>query len=385
MTSPKFDALFGGPPRKPESPLTQREMDLAASIQKVTEEIDAAWPRATCTRRPGMKNLCLAGGVALNCVGNGRILREGPFENIWIQPAAGDAGGALGAALFVWHQLLDKPRAAAAGATAARLAARARVQRRRDPRRSSIARARATRVLRRRRRAVRARRRAAWRDEQGRRLVPGPDGVRAARARRAQHPRRRAQPDDAVGDEPEDQVPRVVPAVRAGRCCRSASHDYFEMRAGQRQPVHAARRAGAATSGARRSTASGARGLDKLKHAAVGRSRRSRTSTTRRACRRSTPSAHGRFYTLLEAFERADRLPGDHQHQLQRARRADRLHARATPIAASWRPNMDALVLERLRAAQDRAAGVAQFRRGRVHLRVLSQTDAAHQSQPGRA
>src|SRR5207249_6261622 len=109
MTSRRFDEAFGGPRRKPESPLTQREMDLAASIQKVTEEI-----MMRCAvhlhRVTGMKNLCLAGGVALNCVGNGRILREGPFENICIQPPAGYAGGAHGVALFIWHQLLDQPR-----------------------------------------------------------------------------------------------------------------------------------------------------------------------------------------------------------------------------------------------------------------------------------
>ncbi len=109
MTSKKFDRFFGGPPRTPETPLTQREMDLAASVQKVTEEIVLR----TVThlhRTTGMKNLCLAGGVALNCVGNGRILREGPFDRLWIQPAAGDAGGALGTALYIWHQLLGKPR-----------------------------------------------------------------------------------------------------------------------------------------------------------------------------------------------------------------------------------------------------------------------------------
>ena len=109
MTSRKFDDLFGGPPRKPEAPLTQREMDLAASVQVVTEEI-----MLRCVRHvhaeTGMTNLVLGGGVALNCVGNGRILREGPFEKIWIQPAAGDAGAALGAALFVWHQLLENER-----------------------------------------------------------------------------------------------------------------------------------------------------------------------------------------------------------------------------------------------------------------------------------
>ncbi len=109
MTSRKFERLFGGPPRAPEGALTQREMDMAASIQKVTEEIMLRCAR-TAHALSGMKNLCLAGGVALNCVGNGRVLREGPFENIWIQPAAGDAGGALGVAQFIWHQLLDKPR-----------------------------------------------------------------------------------------------------------------------------------------------------------------------------------------------------------------------------------------------------------------------------------
>jgi carbamoyltransferase len=109
MTSRKFERLFGGPPRRPETPLGQREMDMAASIQQVTEEIMLRAARRLHSRT-GMKNLCLAGGVALNCVGNGRILREGPFERLWIQPAAGDAGGALGAALFIWHQLLDNPR-----------------------------------------------------------------------------------------------------------------------------------------------------------------------------------------------------------------------------------------------------------------------------------
>jgi carbamoyltransferase len=112
MTSGKFDRLFGGPPRKPESLLSQRDMDLARSVQEVTEEVMLRMAR-TIHRETGMKNLCLAGGVALNCVGNGKVLREGPFENIWIQPAAGDAGGALGAALFTWHQYLGNRREAA--------------------------------------------------------------------------------------------------------------------------------------------------------------------------------------------------------------------------------------------------------------------------------
>jgi carbamoyltransferase len=109
MTGRKFDRLFGGPPRAPESPLTQREMDLARSLQDVTEEIMLRMSRHV-HRETGEKSLVLAGGVALNCVGNGRILREGPFERLWIQPAAGDAGGALGAALFAWHAHQGNPR-----------------------------------------------------------------------------------------------------------------------------------------------------------------------------------------------------------------------------------------------------------------------------------
>jgi carbamoyltransferase len=109
MTNNKFHRLFGGPPRKPETEITQREMDIARSIQAVTEEIILRMAKHT-QQVTGEKNLCLAGGVALNCVANGRILREGPFDDIWIQPAAGDAGGALGAALFVWHQVYNKSR-----------------------------------------------------------------------------------------------------------------------------------------------------------------------------------------------------------------------------------------------------------------------------------
>ena len=109
MTGGRFHRLFGGPPRAPESPLEQRHMDLAASIQAVAEEAVLRIGRHV-RARTGMRNLVLAGGVALNCVANGRLLREGEFDDLWIQPAAGDAGGALGAALFVWHQLLEKPR-----------------------------------------------------------------------------------------------------------------------------------------------------------------------------------------------------------------------------------------------------------------------------------
>lgn len=109
MTSDKFHDLFGGPPRESEGHLTQREMDLALAIQLVTEEV---MMKIVCHvhKETGLENLCLAGGVALNCVSNGKILRDGPFKKLWIQPAAGDAGGALGAALFIWHHVFDHPR-----------------------------------------------------------------------------------------------------------------------------------------------------------------------------------------------------------------------------------------------------------------------------------
>jgi carbamoyltransferase len=116
MTNGRFDDLFGGPPRNPESDIEQRHMDMAASIQAVAEDAMLAIGRQV-HKETGMKRLVMAGGVALNCVANGRLLREGPFEDIWIQPAAGDAGGALGGALFAWHQLLDHPRAVAAADT----------------------------------------------------------------------------------------------------------------------------------------------------------------------------------------------------------------------------------------------------------------------------
>lgn len=111
MTNSKFDQLFGGPPRRAESQLTQRDMDIARSVQEVTEEIVFRMARHV-HKVTGLERICLAGGVGLNCVANGRLLRDGPFKDIWIQPAAGDAGGALGAALLVWHQHLGNPRIA---------------------------------------------------------------------------------------------------------------------------------------------------------------------------------------------------------------------------------------------------------------------------------
>jgi carbamoyltransferase len=112
MTNRAFDRIFEGRPRQAESQITQREMDLARSIQVITEEAMLKMA-AYAHKETGMKNLCMAGGVALNCVANGRVLREGPFDDIWIQPAAGDAGGALGIALAIWHRYLGKPRVSA--------------------------------------------------------------------------------------------------------------------------------------------------------------------------------------------------------------------------------------------------------------------------------
>lgn len=114
MTSHRFHELFGGPPRNPEGDLTQRDMDLARSVQDVCEEIMLRMAR-TAHRETGLSRLCMAGGVALNCVGNGRILREGPFEDIWIQPAAGDAGGSLGVAFLIWHRHFGQPREVSPG------------------------------------------------------------------------------------------------------------------------------------------------------------------------------------------------------------------------------------------------------------------------------
>jgi carbamoyltransferase len=112
MTGSKLESLLGGPSRQPESKLTQREMDLARSIQDITEEVMLKMA-AQAHKLTGMRDLCMAGGVALNCVGNGRILREGPFDQVWVQPASGDAGGALGVAMSIWHRHLDQPRQSA--------------------------------------------------------------------------------------------------------------------------------------------------------------------------------------------------------------------------------------------------------------------------------
>jgi carbamoyltransferase len=210
MTNDRFGKLFGGPPREPESRLTQREMDLARSIQDVTEDIMMRLTR-TLHRETGERNLCMAGGVALNCVGNGRILREGPFDGIWIQPAAGDAGGALGAALAAWHRFEGKPR---------------NVDGVHDTMRGSFLGPSFTdneveRFL--HQRAIPYERlsddeffetyRGRHCCREGDCVVSGKDGVWSKSSRRAQHHWRRAQSEDAGRYESQGQVSRVLSSL----------------------------------------------------------------------------------------------------------------------------------------------------------------------------
>ena len=192
MTSAKFHRLFGGPPRQPESMLTQRDMDLAASIQNVCEDV-----MLKCARHlhelTGLENLALAGGVALNCVGNGELLRDGPFGNIWIQPAAGDAGGALGVALLIWHQFLAQPRVPAP-AMRNRAPCSGRVTAARKSRARWIRPARNSSFSRMKTRLLDADGGFAG-DREGGRLVSRANGIWAARTGRALDHWRRAQRD----------------------------------------------------------------------------------------------------------------------------------------------------------------------------------------------
>ena len=253
MTGPAFERLFDGPARRPESKLTQREMDLARSVQDITEEVMIKMARYA-RQKTGLGNLCLAGGVALNCVGNGRILREeivrraldsagrrrrrrrarrraervAPFPPAApIEPGTGRNVGAA--------QVLEHPDSAICRRDE-RLVSRSPLQRGRDP--AVRRRAGPHRGARHPRGPCGAGCRAPRRREGGRPLS-GTDGVRPSRAGRAIDHRRRAVAEDAVGDEPEDQVPRVVPAVRSRRAARARRR---LVRARRRQPVHAARR-----------------------------------------------------------------------------------------------------------------------------------------------
>ena len=238
MTNAKFDALFGGPPRKPEVWLTQREMDLAASIQAVTEEVVLRLARSLAAET-GMKKLCLAGGVALNCVANGKLLRDGAIDEIWIQPAAGDAGGALGAALAACHQHEKLPRAPTNGPdgmAGSYLGPAVRAERHRaafDGGRREIHRGSGRRRNRRRGTGAGPR--------PGGRLVPRPYGVRAARARRPLHPWRSALAQHAEDAQSQGQIPRELPSLRAGGLARGRCR---LVRARRRFALHAAGGAG---------------------------------------------------------------------------------------------------------------------------------------------
>ena len=368
MTGSKFERLFGGPARQPETWVTQREMDLARSIQVVTEEVMLKMA-GFAHRETGLRDLCLAGGVALNCVGNGRILREGPFDHLWIQPAAGDAGGAVGVALGLWHRHLGKPRVSPEKAGTWERSARLRADAAlcgRDERRLSrpaLHRSgdrgvhRAARV-----RGAASRRpqrcgrggRGAGRAE-GDRIVPRAHGVRPARAWRALHHRRRAVAEDAVGDEPQDQVPRVIPALRAIGAARARGR---VVRAGRGQSLHAARRGGQARQAdtdARRSSA--LTGIDLLN---VPKSTVPAITHVDYSARIQTvrPEVHGFYYDVIDAFYRLTGCPVIVNTSF---------NVRGEPIVCTpedayrcfMRTEMDVLVLEQFileKAAQPRDA-----------------------------
>ncbi len=236
MTNARFDALFGGPPRKPSDPPTQRDMDLAASVQAVTDEVVMRLARSI-RAETGARNLCLAGGVALNCVANGKIAAEGLFDRLWVQPAAGDAGGALGAALAAFHLQSGGARTPRhAGDDMQGGAARA----------TAFAQAEIERALGGRRRALscvldddgvdRPHRRSPGRQRRGG-VVPGPYGVRPARAGRALDPEQCGFAQHAAHAQSQGQVPRELPPLRARRAARGRRP---VVRARHRQPLHAA-------------------------------------------------------------------------------------------------------------------------------------------------
>ena len=343
MTNRRFHRLFGGRPRRPESPLEQRHMDLAASIQAVTEDAVLRIGRHVHART-GLKHLVLAGGVALNCVANGRLLREGDFDDLWIQPAAGDAGGALGSALFVWHQLLEQPRRPAGRDCAAGELPRARASRPDQVARFLAASAPrvAPAALRRRVRAARDGRRTAGR-RQGGRLVPGPHGVRPPRPGRPQHPGRSPVAGDAGHDEPQDQVPRELPAVRAGGAA-GARRRVVRPRAGPGKPLHAAGRAGRSSE---RRTPIDPEALQTMQHdpdlrrrVNVVRSEVPAVTHVDYSARLQTVDEvrNPRFYRLIEAFDRLTGCPVLVNTSFNVRGEPIVCHARTTPIAASWPP-----------------------------------------------
>ena len=329
MTNGAFDGLFGGPPRNPESRLEQRHMDLAASIQAVTEDVMLAMGREVF-RETGMSTLVLAGGVALNCVANGRLLREGPFDDIWIQPAAGDAGGALGAALFVWHQLLDKPRPTQRHRLVSRAVSSARASTDGDLRASSTASARRISVRRRESGSDRARRDllaaekiVGWfqgRMEFGPRALGARSILGDPRSPRMQATmnlkikfRESFRPfapcvlqEDAHDGSRSSRIRRARTCCWSRRCSTStACRDRRGASAIMTSDPDLRKRVNMSAVG------DPGRHARRLQRAGADRRRRRAIRGCTRCCRR---------------FD-ADRLPGAREHELQRPRRADRLHA----------------------------------------------------------
>jgi len=322
MTNGKFDRLFGGRARRPDELLRQEHMDLAASVQVVLEEAVLRMTRSLAAET-GARNLCLAGGVALNCVANGRILRDGRFRGLWVQPAAGDAGGALGAALAACHMYQDQPRRPHANGDSMKGA--------------YLGPEFAPEEVERRLRALGARFQVLDHDTlirqsrgdappgAGAGLVPGAHGVRSPRPGRALDPGGRALADHAVGIEPQSEVPRVVPAVRALGAARARGG---VLRAGLRQPLHAA--GGGCAARAPQAHDSGA--ADAVRHRETERTAQLDSRGDPRGLLRAHPDgAPGNPSSVPRAavgLPPRHRLPGDRQHQLQRAGRAHRVHAR---------------------------------------------------------
>ena len=373
MTSRRFDALFDGPPRRPEAPITEREMDIAASIQAVTEEAMLRAARHVHAET-GLRKLCLAGGVALNCVGNGRVLREGPFDDVWIQPAAGDAGGALGVALFIWHQLLDNPRVGPDAGRAARIAPRAARDRTTDirdvPRRGTGG---DLPGVSRRRVALRRGGRPAGAGAGGR-VVPGPHGVRAARARLAEHPRRRPQPAmQSVMNRKikfRESFRPFAPSV-----LRERADEYFEMRSRKRTVRTCCwwRRCATSHRMPADGRMNGLRGLDKLK---MARSDVPAVTHVDGSARVQTVDAgqHGRYAALLRAFEAKTGCP---------VLINTSFNVRGEPIVCTpehayrcfMATNMDVLVLERFVTPEGGADERRTDGRHRLSRRVRPGTD----------
>ena len=284
--------------------------------------------RHVARSRPAMANLCLAGGVALNCVGNGRSCARGRSTSSGSSPRRATPAARSARRCSSGTSYLGQParrRPARRRACTARSSARA-SRRRRDRAPSSTGGRGATAARPTRRRCSTRVGRAAGRG-QGGRLVPGPDGVRPARARRPQHPRRPAQPGDAVADEPQDQVPRGVPAVRAGGAARAGRPSGSSIDADRPYMLLVAAGPDASAGSPMTADEERAVGHRQAERAALGASRRSPTSTTRRGSRPCAATTNPRYYELHHGLRGARPAARCWSTLVQRARRADRLHA----------------------------------------------------------